>query len=313
MSGKYFLSVCVSGGARAEVVDALAKNPLYAMPPPKMKIKREVVRPPASWSKTLGASDVEARALWPEDPEDDHALKSIIVNPDFDSVYAHAPDAFDDPEQVCAFLEALPFTLCTIGDVGLHSVAADNPKSFFGHPAMGWGCAFRGKGHDVLVSRRWLEYGPWQLIRRPNDLSIVLFHDLDADFETAKKQAGPGHVRMASWSDGGYMRGQQAALNGLYKAKEHMFQVIVNPGQELNQKDLTNACAARAARQTGEERIERLAYMFMDEQDARPNLHELWLREIEVWYVDGTGKHRLDDEYKPMPTPPAWSGNRATP
>lgn len=272
-----------------------------------MKIKGEIVKPPADWTKKLGASDVEARALWPEDPEDDHAVKTILVSADVDMVYAHAPDAFDHPEQVFAILESLPFTLCTIGGVGGGSVAAENPQSFFGHFALGWGCAFRGKGHDVLVSRRWLEYGPWQLIRRPNDLSIVLFHQLNGDFETAKKQAGPGHVRMASWSDGGYMRGQQAPLNGLYKAKEHMFQVIVNPGQELNQKDLTNACAARAARRTGEDRIERLAYMFMDEQDARPNVHELWLREIEVWYVDGKGNHRIDDQHNPTPTPPVWA------
>ncbi|MFF0776571.1 hypothetical protein ACFYUK_47365 [Nonomuraea wenchangensis] len=34
-----------------------------------------------------------------------------------------------------------------------------------GHYPHGWACAFRSKGHLTLVSRRWLEHGPWRLLR----------------------------------------------------------------------------------------------------------------------------------------------------
>jgi len=39
------------------------------------------------------------------------------------------------------------------------------------------------------------------------------------------------------------------------------------------------------------------------------SLHELWLRELQCWYVDERGKHRLDVDYHPTPQPPAWVAN----
>lgn len=44
----------------------------------------------------------------------------------------------------------------------------------------------------------------------------------------------------------------------------------------------------------------------MDRGDAEAHLHELWLRELECWYMDERGKHRLDADYNPTPNPPAW-------
>jgi hypothetical protein len=49
-----------------------------------------------------------------------------------------------------------------------------------------------------------------------------------------------------------------------------------------------------------------VAYVFVDEADARAHLHELWLRELECWLVDDKGKRRLDLDYHPVPNPPGW-------
>jgi hypothetical protein len=49
----------------------------------------------------------------------------------------------------------------------------------------------------------------------------------------------------------------------------------------------------------------------MDRGDAEAHLHELWLRELECWYVDERGKHRLDVDYHPTPQSPTWVENLA--
>ena len=52
--------------------------------------------------------------------------------------------------------------------------------------------------------------------------------------------------------------------------------------------------------------VDAIAYVFIEEADARAHLHELWLRELECWVVDGAGKRRLDADYRPVPDPPQW-------
>jgi hypothetical protein len=54
------------------------------------------------------------------------------------------------------------------------------------------------------------------------------------------------------------------------------------------------------------DRIDHVAYVFMGRANAEAHLHELWLRELQCWYVDERGKHRLDARYYPTPRPPAW-------
>ena len=74
-----------------------------------------------------------------------------------------------------------------------------------GHYAHGWACAFRGAGHERLVSRRWLDHGPWLVHRGKNDTTLVQFHDLAADARTALAQAAPGHQRMGFSDTGGFL------------------------------------------------------------------------------------------------------------
>ncbi len=73
-----------------------------------------------------------------------------------------------------------------------------------GFGAQGWMVAFKGAGHDRLVSRRWLDHGPWAVLRDDDsDLTVVLFYDPDApSAEVALAQSEPGHDRMG-WSPTG--------------------------------------------------------------------------------------------------------------
>jgi hypothetical protein len=75
------------------------------------------------------------------------------------------------------------------------------------------------------------------------------------------------------------------------------------------QQDMRVACGLRLHHrltQPATDRIDHVAYVFVDQADARAHLHELWLRELECWYLDDAGKHRLDLDYHPVPSPPAW-------
>ncbi|MBA3462154.1 MAG: hypothetical protein H0T46_19495 [Deltaproteobacteria bacterium] len=49
-----------------------------------------------------------------------------------------------------------------------------------------------------------------------------------------------------------------------------------------------------------------LRYVFIDPADAEKHLHELWLRDIEVWAIVGGNEVRLDDTYHAAPSPPEW-------
>jgi len=175
----------------------------------------------------------------------------------------------------------------------------------------GWACAFKGAGHDRLVSRRWLEYGPWHLIRdEDSDLSFVQFHDLDADPETALKQAKPGHQRMGISKTGGFIQSIYDPffeLKGFYLEDEGILEVVV-AGREVTQHEMLEACQARYHQPLDGKHIDNVRYVFVEgEQVARTHLHELWLRELECWAIVDWQKVRLDADYDPgPPQKPEW-------
>src|SRR5690606_34932321 len=104
------------------------------------------------------------------------------------------------------------------------------------HYPHGWACAFKGPGHDRLVSRRWLAYGPWRLIRDDeHDVSFVQFHDLDADAKTALEQAKPGHQRMGISNEGGFIQSRyvyETDFDGNYLSEDHVLEIVVH-GREV--------------------------------------------------------------------------------
>ncbi|MFI6458725.1 hypothetical protein ACIBF6_45165 [Streptosporangium amethystogenes] len=214
-----------------------------------------------------------------------------------------------DPVDIMEALAETPFHQASF--LSVKDWEPYRPRGFSGlHYPHGWLCAFRGDGHDALVSRRWLDHGPWRVLRGPGDLTLVQFHDLAADPDTAREQAEAGH-RLLSIADpaSGYLcDGHEIThdLNGLYDAAERCLRIIVH-GRDVPPGEMLDACLARRNHLLGADRpIERVAYVFMEPQAAKAHLHELWLRELECWTIEMGQEVRLDLDHHPVPVPPAW-------
>jgi hypothetical protein len=209
-------------------------------------------------------------------------------------------------------LSRLPFTIASFKTMypTWRSEYGYRPPTFGDlHWRHGWACAFKGDGHGRLVSRRWLDFGPWRVLRGDDDTTLIQFHDLEADAETALEQARPGHERMGVSDSGGFIQSGYVYaqdLSGLYSPDERSLKVLVFD-REISQRELLDAAAARYYQALGPDRpIGAVAYVFVEEEEARANLHELWLREFECWaFVDGV-ETRLDEGYEPKPDPPPW-------
>jgi hypothetical protein len=178
------------------------------------------------------------------------------------------------------------------------------------HQNHGFGVMFRGVGHDSLVSRRWLEHGPWLVRHLDNDTTWVQFHDSSADAASAWAQAARAHERMGTSDVGGYLEDDflfETFLKGLYHTGEHSL-TISQDLLSLSQLELLELCAYRAQKQGTEQPVERVRVLFWEgERFARRYVHELWLREIECWYIDPNGRElRIDDTYQPERILPEW-------
>ncbi|MEJ2454126.1 MAG: hypothetical protein P8103_08225 [Candidatus Thiodiazotropha sp.] len=184
------------------------------------------------------------------------------------------------------------------------------PGFLDGHYDHGWVCAFKGAGHDQLVSRRWLDYGPWRLVRGESDLSLVQFHDLEVDDAVALNQAKPGHRCMGVTPEGGFIppppiSWRHGDLRKLYDPATGLLMVVVY-GRQVTQEEMLEACAIRRYQPLDVE-VRNLAFVFMQERDARDHLHDLWLRGLECRALIDGKERRLDEEYVPaVPVVPDW-------
>ncbi len=119
---------------------------------------------------------------------------------------------------------------------------------------------------------------------------------------------------MGNSATGGYLQHQldwiiDNDIRGIYLEKTHTLEALVAPAIKVSQEDMLSMCALRLQHRLTPpptDRIDHIAYIFMERADAEAHLHEMWLRELECWYVEGRGKHRLDLDYHPVPEPPAW-------
>jgi hypothetical protein len=170
-----------------------------------------------------------------------------------------------------------------------------------GHTQLGWGCLFKGKGHDYFVSPRWLEHGPWLLERHDPDITYVQLYDLAAEGEGAWQQGRRAMVRL---SDGFYT---QFAITyeetrGTYSPDDRSISVV-KTDRGITPFEMDHLCLIRA-KQRGHatQPVDHLRVIFTEERDARRHLHELWLREIECWALLADGRRaRLDLDYSPPP------------
>jgi hypothetical protein len=177
------------------------------------------------------------------------------------------------------------------------------------------------------------------VIRRPNDTTFIQFHDLAVtDPKAAWAQARPGLERMGYSPTGGWLLTHTedldrqrmgraiggalgdhiraappidllARVGGVYRGDVRTLDVVVPPRAVVSQQQMLHACELRLFHRRTQptvDRIDTIAYVFVDKADAEAHLHELWLRELECWYLDERGKHRLDATYHPTPNPPAW-------
>jgi len=267
------------------------------------------------WQALLLSSNTRSLASW--DGPGGNSYQQIVATRGSAVVTFELQRMLDGVEDALTFFEGFPFELAAFSSDHLDAwIAADRPRWGFGGSTVdhGWGCAFRGAAHQRLVSRRWLDFGPWRVIRRPNDTTFVQFYDLTIeDPDVAYAQAAPGHERMGNSRIGGFIQRHIDPLlgktRGIYVSEERKLEIVVGPGNRVEQFAMHCACAERLhsrLTQPSTYRIEEVAYIFMDRGDAEAHLHELWLRELQCWYMDERGKHRLDLDYHPTPNPPAW-------
>jgi hypothetical protein len=217
------------------------------------------------------------------------------------------------PEAVLALLTELPFTIASFASIHPEWEAVDPSYTAPGfamlHFPHGWACAFKGAGHAQLVSRRWLDHGPWRVLRGSDDTTLVQFHDLDTDAATALAQAKPGHMSMGISDTGGFL--QQAYvyehdLRGHYNADQRLLKIVIL-GRDLTSLEMLDACAVRRYQVLGPDQLlERIAYVFLEEERAHAHLHTLWLRDMECWTIRDGVEIRLDVDYTPTAVKPDW-------
>jgi hypothetical protein len=220
------------------------------------------------------------------------------------------------PKKILEFASKVPFTIASTGTVhrswtnGELGEKYNAPSFADGHWPHGWACFFKGEGHKRLVSRRWLEFGPWRFLKGANDTSMVEFHDIEADAKTALAQARIGHQRMGITPEGGFIQTDYVYrhdLKGLYYPEDRKMHIVVN-GREVSQQEMLDACASRLYQKLGPERpLDDIVYVFVEEEPALAHLFELWVRELECHVFRAGLEVDLEAGSHPQPMPPQWA------
>lgn len=286
------------------LLHAVGEMFLPADTPERLRVDDRKKKPASDWLSWGDACKRTMFAQW---------ANGVFLRYDRDIIVKVGIPSFSlDPDSVVKSLANLPFEVASFAPV--YPEWLDNeyigPSFAELHWSHGWGCAFRGAGHRHLVSRRWLEHGPWRLLRGADDTSLIQFHDIEAGAETALEQARPGHERMGISDFGGYIGpGYDVThdLKGLYVPEQRQLRIVVH-GREVPQSEMTDACAARTRQPLGADRqINSVAYVFMEKSNAEAHLHELWLREIECRAIVDGVEQRLDQGYAPGRVVPKWT------
>lgn len=200
-------------------------------------------------------------------------------------------DAIHSAEHLLELLAPLPWTWMASGSLDRSAWGSagavieylDAPSFGDGHFGHGWVCGFRGEGHRQLVSRRWLDHGPWRVLRGDHDTTLVEFHPMEAEPMRALEFARPGHARMGISKEGGFIPSRPTPwqfphLRNTYDPDKRELIVVVM-GRDVPPVEMLEACAIRL-HQPLEVPVDNVTYVFMEEARARAHLHDLWLREL---------------------------------
>jgi hypothetical protein len=307
-NGTMHWALGLSGPDVVAIAEAVASLEQFAAPPRHLDVDDEQRPVTEGWlERALTSCKRGFFASW------DDAHQQFVSYVRGTMVKAGIPDFPRDARRALRLLEAVPFTLASFRT--LHLAWVDSPYRYhstgFGdlHYSHGWGCAFRGAGHDLLVSRRWLDHGPWRRLEGAGDLTLVQFHDLAADAATALRQALPAHERMGISDTGGVLPTgyrYDHPLGGLYVPEERRLRIVVLD-RDVSAGEMLEAATARRRQALGPERpIDAVAYVFLDEEEARSHLHELWLHGLECWTVSTGFEVRIDVAHEPSIRPPGW-------
>jgi hypothetical protein len=303
------LTFSIEGDDLEKLVHEIVASSLFeGSLPIKVWVDNKAYKIGRNWiHETLEEFDIVVDAQWDE--------RWYFISCDIDGIIkVSIPEFPNDAHLVLQILAPMSWTLISFD--GLHEEWYPEERPYigysldYGHFPLGWGCAFKGKGHDQLVSRRWLYQGPWLYLCGEHDTTLIQFHDLNADSDTALKQAKTGHERMASPYIGGYVPSDykyQHDLRGLYFPDQRK-QKIITIDREVTQKEMLDA-RALVIRQDPESDtpIDSIAYIFVESKAAaQPYLHELWLRGLECWAIDDGIEMRLDSDYQHVPIKPDW-------
>jgi hypothetical protein len=299
------LKFTVSGPDIDALTIALTSLPQFSMPPTLVNVDDENMDPEPGWAARWLPTD--KRKLWVEFPNDGLLWQTRTT------VLASSPAFCEDPIALTRIIAELPFELTALWTpFGSDWQSAGYRGGGFSdrHLSHGWACMFKGAGHDRLVSRRRLEHGPWKLSHYGGDVSIVQFHAWNASESVAFQQAKVGHERMSISRTGGFLQTNPVyyhRLNGVYDPAHRAYKIPVAV-RELPQTEMLDACTLRAEKRNDPETpIDLVGFAFvMGEDEARPYLHELWLRELACWAVVEGSDVRLDTGYTPLPNKPPW-------
>ncbi len=288
-------------------------------PPDRLSVDGVARDPDESWlEKAAQQCTRKVVAEWDSNGETNRRLRYYRNS----AVRLQMKDMPLDTEAIVAMLAAVPFRVATFA-----SLYGAPPKSYrelnetvvddgggdvgfrFGpdqHP-LGFAVAFKGDGHKRVVSKRFLQHGPWKLIEE-GDVSFVQFHAETADEETAKAQSAIGHARLALGAVPATLE-MRHELKGFYVGSERQLRLTVEGDAALDPRRLLEA---RQAARIGHELepgkpIESITFVFTNEAGARINLHELWLRELPCSLSQNGTEKRLDATYAPERTPPDWA------
>ena len=304
---KYWLEISLSGKDTLAIAKALlALPPFCDSLPSELSIDHRNKMVDCGWIESLRRGE-EFEALWGEE----ESQLFTIHKPDF-VVLASIPDC-EDPRAWVGRIAQLPFELATLSSPHTDQWKSERVwRSGFAdmHYSHGWTSMFKGAGHNRLVSRRWLEHGPWRTSRiEAGDVTRLEFHDLDASYEVATEQAALGHERLGISDLGGFLQTDYVyahSFDGIYDETQRLLKIPV-AARELTAREMLDACAVRHYRRTDDDQpIERVAFVFPIPGEAEPYLHELWLRGLECWTIADGKEARLDEDYAPDPEKPAW-------
>ncbi len=185
-----------------------------------------------------------------------------------------------------------------------------------GHADHGWACFLRGRGHEQVVSRRFLHHGPWRTVYLPDeDLTMVQFHDLDADVHAAVRQVRQGHPLMGYSMAGGifFHRGdahpfQEFTGNYDRRTRTFIYQML---DRKLTWKLISDLGWLRLHNRDGlgplrGKPIHHIRLCYWDLDAAKEDLEFAWRSEFEVSCMIEGKEVRIDEGYESTWVAPDW-------